>query len=325
MYSPIRVLIETLDVMDHFDGRTPTDLYLWIIRHQANLTKSLDWDITPETAVQDLIDKTGERDHAGENAFSPLYRDILVPVGDNPEDMVALEQALGVAERNMGRVFGLHVISKHDKSGEEEHKAFAEDFAARCAARNVPGRVAFEEGAVARKIAERAAWADLIVLNLKHPPGVSGFAKLASGFRTILRRSGRPVLAVPDRPSGLKSILLAYDGSPLADRAMWTAARMMLFWEDTQLTVLTASKKGIKNSRKVLDRARAFLASHHVEADYRCEDEAPRKAILDTQKDANSDLILMGGYGDSPLVELTFGSTLDGILQDSTVPILIVN
>lgn len=47
------------------------------------------------------------------------------------------------------------------------------------------------------------------------------------------------------------------------------------------------------------------------------------EAILKTAKAQQSDLIIMGGYGASPVVEVVLGSIVDQVLRESRRPVLI--
>ena len=47
------------------------------------------------------------------------------------------------------------------------------------------------------------------------------------------------------------------------------------------------------------------------------------EVILKAAQDEAVDCIVMGGYGLSPLMEGLFGSTVDGVLRKTTVPVLV--
>ena len=46
-------------------------------------------------------------------------------------------------------------------------------------------------------------------------------------------------------------------------------------------------------------------------------------AIIQTVDDLHCDLILIGGYGKTPVLEMLLGSTVDEVLRVSQVPILV--
>jgi nucleotide-binding universal stress UspA family protein len=53
------------------------------------------------------------------------------------------------------------------------------------------------------------------------------------------------------------------------------------------------------------------------------ERETVSSAILTAAQDHDCDLILMGGYGHSPVVEVVLGSAVDEVLRSSRQPVLI--
>jgi nucleotide-binding universal stress UspA family protein len=161
----------------------------------------------------------------------------------------------------------------------------------------------------------------LVVVSLAHPPGSQPVAKLSSGFRTLLRRCPRPVLAVPGTVSPLSRPLLAYDGSPKAEEALFIAAYLASRWQ-VPLTVVTVLENSQVTSKQAV-RPREYLVGHGIQATYLEEQGPVAEVILDAAKQRACDLILVGGYGHSPVVELVLGSTVDQVLRESGQPILI--
>ena len=45
VFSPVIDVIRKGDILSEFPGRTHADLYLWILRHRAELEKELNWEI----------------------------------------------------------------------------------------------------------------------------------------------------------------------------------------------------------------------------------------------------------------------------------------
>jgi nucleotide-binding universal stress UspA family protein len=174
---------------------------------------------------------------------------------------------------------------------------------------------------VARKICERSRWTDLVVVHLAHPPAPQPTARLGSGFRSLIRRCPRPVLAVPDAPFPLERALLAYDGSPKAEEALFVATYMAGQW-GIPLVVVTVVETG-RTTAEALARAQEYLETHGVEAAFVKESGAVAEAILRTAEEQASDLIIMGGYGFSPVLEVVLGSAVDQVLRESRRPMLI--
>jgi nucleotide-binding universal stress UspA family protein len=353
VYLPVVRVIRERGILRDFPGRTETDLYLWLSEHRAALEKELGWEIETEVAATDLAAQLSPRPQrvvarVGEkvlDAVTPdeleagpppgkwrrerlvsrqadrLFVDILVPVNGEETGWYALEQALEVARREGARVHGLHVVPSEAQRDSEEAQAVQTEFKLRCQAAGIPGGLAIKVGKVARKVCERARWTDLVIVNLAHPPAPQPVARLGSGFRTLIRRCARPVLAVPRASSDLNRALLAYDGSPKADEALFVATYLSGKW-NTPLVVVTVIEAG-RTTSETLARAQEYLETHGVQATFVKEGGSVAEAILKTAEEHESDLIIMGGYGFSPVLEVVIGSAVDQVLRTSRQPMLI--
>ena len=344
VYLPVVRIIREQNLLQHFPGRTEADLYLWVSEHRAELEATLDWEIEPEAAAADLVTnfsplaqrrlarltaKLRDRLTPDEIEGGPppgawrqrvrqsvchrdcLFADILVAISGQDSGWEAVDQAIEIARREGARLLGLHVASSAAETEGEEVQALREEFTRRCTQAGVRGSLAVEAGKIARRICERSRWADLVVLRLAHPPAPKPVARLGSGFRTIIRRCPTPVLAVPGEPSALARLLLAYDGSPKAREALYIAAYLVARWQASLIVV------GDRED------AREYLAERKVEAAFVPDDEPVAATIIETAHQFDSDLILMGGYGHRPVVEMVLGSTVDQVLRQSRIPVLI--
>ena len=191
----------------------------------------------------------------------------------------------------------------------------------RCEAGGVQGTFLQDAGDVPRRICERLRWADMLVIRFLYPPGSRPTDRLGSGFRTIIRRCPRPVLAIPWKAQPLNHALLAFDGSPKATEALYIATYIARKW-DTRLSVLTVGGKGGINE-ETATRARDYLDSHGVEATFLERNGLPGQEILNTSVEQKNDLVIMGGYGANPVKEVIFGSTVDYVLRERINPLLI--
>ena len=353
VYLPVVQVIREQNLLRDFPNRTETDLYLWSAEHRAELEQALGWEIRPDAAVADLAAQASPRPErvvarvGGKilDAVVPdeleagpapgtwrterltarhderLFADILVPVNGEESGWCALAQALEVARREGSRLLGLHVVPSKAQQESEAAQAVQIEFNRRCEAAGVPGKLVLAVGKVSRAVCERSRWADLVVVNLAYPPPPQRIARLDSGFRTLIRRCPRPVLAVPGVTSSMSSALLAYDGSPKAQEALFVATYLAGRWR-IPLTVVTVIESG-RAAPETLVCAQAYLETH--EAQVTCvEERGPvAEAILKTAEAHHSDLILMGGYGHSPVVEVVLGSAVDQVLRESRKPMLI--
>jgi nucleotide-binding universal stress UspA family protein len=351
VYMPVVLMIREKGMLRDFPERTEADLYLWILRHRSELEEELGWQIRPEAAASDLSTQfapkpqsaasrllntilpdtlasgptPGEwrKEKLADRYIDRLFADVLVPLSGEEASWCALEQALVLARREESRLHGLHILSTQEEAEGEVALAVQARFNQQCSEAGLNGSLAIEAGEIARKICERSALTDLVILNLAYPPSSQWLARLGSGFRTIIRRCARPVLAVPGQASPLESALLAYDGSPKAKEALFVATYMAEMWK-IPLTVLTVIEAD-HTTLETQNHAKAYLELHEVgQATFvTVEAGSVPEAILKAADEHRSDLIIMGGYRAHPVVEAMLGSSVDQVLRESKRPMLI--
>jgi nucleotide-binding universal stress UspA family protein len=191
-------------------------------------------------------------------------------------------------------------------------------------AENIPGDLAVEVGSTSRKIVERAIYTDLVVLKLAHAPGTQAFTKLRSGLRTLIRRSAQPLLVVPADMRPFCRILLAFDGSPRAKEATYIATYMAKEWGATLYLLTTYRDKSVKDEMKEFFlEAKNYIIRHDLFPHAHMREGLTGETILAFAKEKEIDLILMGSYGSDPISEMVWGSSIDYVLQSTTIPLLI--
>ena len=353
IYLPVIDSIRRQGILLDFPARTETDLYVWIAQHRAELEHALGWNIAPDAAASDLVNRhsraprrviarLGERlweavtpgalisgpppgewrrDRGTALAEARLSADLLVPISGEPAGWFALEQALVVARHEGGRIAGLLIVHTPAARESAEAQAVRDEFDRRCAEAQVHGNLAIEVGGVTDLICDRARWNDMVVVNLAHPPSAAPVARLRNGFRALVQRCPRPILAVPHVVSPLSRALLAYDGSLKAQEALYVATYLVLQWQ-IPLTVITVIE-GEHGPDSPLDHARQYIGSHGATASYVEEHGSVADVILRAAATHASDLILMGGYGFNPLLEAVIGSAVDQVLREAKQPVLI--
>ena len=353
VYLPVIQIIREQGILLDFPGRTEADLFLWLAEHRATLEEEFKQQIRPEDAVRDLTNQFSSRlkrvftrvsskvmdailpdqiesgpppgqwrieKRSGEPSEF-LFQDILIPIDGQATGWRALDQSIIVAQRERARLHGLHVVYSKSKEDSDAVKALTLEFEGRCQAAGLEGSLTITSGRIARKICNQGRWSDLIVLNLKYPPSSDFLPALGSGFRTVLQRCPRPVLVVPNLTSPLQSALLAYDGSPKAQEALYVASYLCCCWE-IPLLVLSVLERDHVTSQ-TLSKAREYLEGHDVKATYREESGAVVETILHVADKQGVDFIMMGGYPRAPLLDVVLGSVVDKVLRGTHIPLLI--
>ncbi len=353
VYTPVVRVIRRRNILRYFPGRTETDLYVWVSEHRARLREELGWDIEPEAATTDLttrfsprpsqvVARMGERildavrpeeveagpppgqwrrERVAAREAKRLFADILVAVDGQETGWCAVEHALFVARHEGARVHGLHVVPTEDDLERADVQSIQIDFDRRCAETGVEGKLILDAGQVPREVCMRARWTDLVVLSLTHPPAPRPIARLSSGLSSIIRRCPRPVLTVPGSSPQLRRALLAYDGSPKAEEALYVATYLATRWS-IPLVVITVLEAG-RTTSDTLDQAQRYLKRRGGEATFVKGYGPAAEEIIRTVNVRQCDLIIMGGYGFNPVREIVLGSKVDNVLRKSRQPVLI--
>ena len=354
VYQPVLEVIQRQGLLRKFPNRSPADMYLWIMEYHVDLEKELGWRLKSDVVAANLSARfsanildivrrmrdlvydwmipdsleSGPKPGSwrrqilstrGEQAH--LFSNILVPLKDLGSSWNALEQAILMAQMENAKLLGLHVQTASEAYDLEDIEQFKQKFLSRCQDAGVSGDFSVEKGDPARIITGRSIWADLIVADFCNHPLPSLTTKLKAIRHTILRRSGRPLLAVCSGPHEIHSALLAYDGSPKAKEALFVAAYLAQKYA-LPLVVLTAYQHHPKEA-KVQNEAKKYLVSHRIKAKFLVEKGSPEIVIERVADENNIDLLIMGSYGFKPILELVLGSTVDYLLAKGRRPILI--
>lgn len=350
VYMPVVRIIREQGILHSFPERTEADMYVLLSERREQLEHALGWSLDAETAVSDLVKRAQARrgsevgsrlreavtplsledgPKAGEwrrrmlaiRHYDRLFTKILVPMRGIQEDWQMVQAALDIARREKGRLMGLHIVDEESQKESATVSHIKQVFDERCDNAGVRGELVVATGNVARTITERAAWADLVTVNLMHPPSKTPLRRLGSGFNTLIQRSPRPMLVLPGgRGSSMKRALLAYDGSPKASEALFVATYLAVRW-NAQLTVLTVETR-YTSSESVLT-AQEYLDEYDVGAEYILRQGDIGDRILEAAAIHNSDLVIMGGFGFRPVPHLVLGSTVDKMLRECKRPMLI--
>ncbi len=276
-----------------------------------------------------------------------MIKSILVALDGSEHADTALQHALWLAERLRATVVGLHVIDVvsiegsflHDISGSlgfepyldfsakmrealrERGRVLLETFTRRCAERHVPCDTSLEMGIVPNEICDQARTADLVVIGHRGINERFSTGLLGSTTESVTRKSPKPVLVSPMAFHAIERPLLAYDGSQRASAAMHTAAEVASAL-GLPLTVLHVSREDEPGSR-VLDEARRYLQAYDLRVTCESLTGHPHERIVEAIRDRGHDLLFIGAYGHSRIIEMVLGSTTEYVLRNSACPVFL--
>ena len=267
---------------------------------------------------------------------------ILVGLDGSEHAATATLYALWMSARFGANVVGLHVVDiasiegsfLHDISGSlgfepyldfsskmrdalhERGKSLLAAFERQAAEHKVPSTTILTMGIVPNEISEQGEIADLLVIGHR---GVS--AKFSTGLlggtaESVTRKCPTPVFVCTAEYRECKNPLLAYDGSQRAAAAMQSAAQFCSALK-LPLTVLTVNRDESAGHR-TLEEAERYLTPYKLPATFSLQQtgNAPER-ITNYLREQNHDLVFIGAYGHSRIIEMVLGSTTEYVMRNS--------
>ncbi len=275
-----------------------------------------------------------------------MIRSILLPVADGPLAAGARDYAFWLARQGRSLIHAIAVIDikafevpvmgtpdgfmpsvvtppiAESQSLLEEmvllSKGRLEELARECAARDVPCTTEVQTGIPGEIIGRAAVAHDIVVMarsGYTRAPGPEN--RLDPLVSQVVRASVRPVLVgARFLPEGQepRNILVAYDGSGHAARALVVAAALAARSGTgcKVVTVAASQEAGLET----LTLAEAYLYHHSITPQKQVVlGTKPSEVICELVASAPADILVMGAYGHSPMREMLFGSTTERVLS----------
>ena len=277
-----------------------------------------------------------------------MIKSILVALDGSQHADSALEHALWLARRLRARVIGLHVLDivsiegsfLHDVSGslgfepyldfsskmrealQERGRVLLDAFTARCETEGIAYDTVLPMGIVANEICDHARTADLVVVGHRGVNEQFSTGLLGSTTESVTRKSPKPVLVTPLQFREITRPLLAYDGSQRASAALHAAAELTSALQ-LPLTVVHVGRDDAGEGSRVLTEAQRYLQSYEVAVTAKPLTGPPHQRIVDVLRDGRFDLLFIGAYGHSRIIEMVLGSTTEYVLRNSGAPVFL--
>ena len=166
-----------------------------------------------------------------------------------------------------------------------------------------------------------ARYHDLILAGLS-----ANDVSMAATAETVVFGSGRPTLLVPQdaAPSQFQHVMIAWDGSRVATRAVTDAQAFLRLAKTVTIAVVT-DEKTLPESNPAL-RLSAYLDLHGINTTVALVQAGQRPiaaALQDHALDIKADLMVMGAFGHSRMRDFVMGGATTGILRDLKLPVLL--
>jgi nucleotide-binding universal stress UspA family protein len=276
-----------------------------------------------------------------------MLKRILVGLNGSQYSRAAAEAAIALAEEHHASIVGLGVVDVPHLTAPEavplgagafkverdvalvdaadrKISSLLKDFEQQCTAANVSCRALKLSGDPEKLLVREAQGVDLLVMGQKSI--AEGPGRVASHvLRETLRHATRPVLSVCQsnaRNWNHASVLVAYDGSPQAAKALQIFHAVGLGrGRDIHLLMVTGNSEDKRTVELAADYLRAYNYQAHIHL--KPSGLPAGEVILAEAKRLQAGLIVMGAYGESPIKELFFGSVTRAVLKDSKRPLFL--
>ncbi|MCE9618363.1 MAG: universal stress protein [Planctomycetes bacterium] len=280
--------------------------------------------------------------------MNPL-RLITVGTDFSPPAATALGWAAELARAHKASLLLVHAYAKDDHGlSEDEVRICLAGLAACETERGIPTQVELLKGTPAEVVAKAArdSGSDLLVIGSKGRNMLSRIF-MGSVADSTLKLATTPTLVVHPadaaRPASYKSLLVATDFSPEADRAAEFAVRVSTAFEGAEVSLMHATQvpgpfvgvevpavpivevgEGDAVARAGLsERTRKFSTAGVRVQGLTCPGSAV-EVLLDVAEDRNSDVIVVGTTSSGGVSKLLLGSIAIDLVHRSTRPVLVV-
>lgn len=255
---------------------------------------------------------------------------ILLPVHD-PNDLATLEVGISVAQRLERPLEILHV---HEQEESEVPLKELQSLLKRAKEQSVEAELVVSFGKPIKEIVRAAQHIDLIVLKHRTYMNTIGSGLIRLGdieraadsvspvTKQVVKKVSLPTLVTFGVASKMRHPIFAYNGSWSSTVAMRNALLLMAHRMFRRGVVVYVGKVGDK-ANEAMKQALQLGRDFDVELETCIIDGEPAHELLEAAVRFDADMLVMGAYGRSWIEYAVFGSVLDAILNQSTIPVFL--
>jgi len=277
-----------------------------------------------------------------------MFKTILVPIDSSDTSLVAVDYAIDLSRSFNSEIEGISIIDIKKLAGpfmrdlgtsiggmvpygdfQQKVRQFLEDTAraaldeleGKCKSAEIPFTRTMKEGVVSKEIVESAKRCDMISMGMAGEHAFWRDTLLGSNLESVVRQTHKPVLVTPEKYKKITKILVAYDASSFATKAL-TAGADIAQQMKLPLTVVTVSDDE-KAGEEILSQADDNLKDCNITYDKVLKGGETVDVILDICEKGSYDLLAMGAYGHSKIRELIIGNTTVQIMRKVNCTVLL--
>ncbi len=278
-----------------------------------------------------------------------MIKKILVALDPDTDTPVATHYARTIARRYDAEVTGLAVVDmgsieastrgggigsmylmeKLQKNLTDEARSVArrltQEFQQIMQDSGVRFGVQVEEGAPFERIVEDMKYNDLLVVGRDPHFFYSHPEQSTKTLVRVVKDTIAPTLVVPDAYKDVRKVVIAYDASMAAARALRRFAHLQPFGTELEVEIISVYEKSKAEGVELAMRmAKGYLEAHGYDAHTTgVLGTSVSEEILHFAVSFEADLLVAGGHSVSTFRKLAFGSTTAALLEDSPLPLFL--
>lgn len=269
---------------------------------------------------------------------------ILVSLSGSPYTRAAIDHAIELAKRHDADLTGVTVVDsdrlarvgpipigggaaasdltryREEISAERVEQCIAQ-FQDECRQASLACSVVRETGDALNELISLWRYHDLTIMGLR---GLFEYGVVHNPDDVLIRlvtRGIRPILAVSDAFRPIKRVLIAYNGSLEAAKAMKRFAQMQL-WVQPAVRVVCYQQQADDAARLLSDAAN-YLSAHGIDAEYEASDVDPRDGIIQDIDAKGIDLVVIGSTARSWIARQVLGDTVLYAIRHAAIPLFL--
>lgn len=190
------------------------------------------------------------------------------------------------------------------------------------AARVTEMRALHRHGGIVETILEQEETANLVVIGKRGASSAFATDHIGSKIERVVRASTKPVLIASRQIPEIGSVVVAYDGSAAARKAVRLVATSPLL-AGLDVHVVMAGSDEAANRQRLEQAALSFEGSDIMPTLHLASGRA-EEVIGEYMAARPSAMLVMGAYGHSPLRTLIVGSTTTVMVRTVRAPVLLI-
>lgn len=203
---------------------------------------------------------------------------------------------------------------------QEKARIILDEFSQTCESRNIKSILHADTGSPFSEIIEESKFHDFTVIGKKTFFGYSDHETFGT-LEKILKNGLTPVLAVPDSVRKIEKVLVAYDNSIPAAKAVHMFL-LLGIWNTRDITLLTVSED-TEAAETLLTNLADYFKSYSINPSLVTRSGHPDAEVKSYITENDIDLLVMGAYGRKSVREFFVGSVTQHLIRETDIPLFL--